>query len=140
MKPNRGEGISGSELQPAVAVEVNEIPEDNKSEQTIVSPESSPSKQMAPLIPPPTVQLPADYSAPAVPADDDNDHQALSSRSDKSDKGTDRIEKRWVDSAKNIINQTKDDPYKQKNEMSKVKADYIKQRFNKVVKADQETS
>lgn len=140
MKPNRGEGISGPELQPAAAVEVNEIPKDNKPEQALVSPESSPSMQMAPPITSLTVQLPADNSASPVPDDNDDDSKALPSRPDKDDKGTDRIEKRWVDSAKSIINQTKDDPYKQKNEMSKVKADYIKQRFNKVVKADQEVA
>ena len=49
---------------------------------------------------------------------------------------TDRIEKEWVDKAKMVIERTKDDPYEQKNEMSKVKAEYIHRRFNKSIKAD----
>jgi hypothetical protein len=46
---------------------------------------------------------------------------------------TDLIEKEWVQRAKSIVAQTQDDPYKQKNEMSKIKADYIKKRFNKSI-------
>jgi hypothetical protein len=46
---------------------------------------------------------------------------------------TDLIEKEWVERAKSIVAQTQDDPYKQKNEMSKIKADYIKKRFNKSI-------
>jgi hypothetical protein len=46
---------------------------------------------------------------------------------------TDLIEKEWVLRAKSIVAQTQDDPFKQKNEMSKIKADYIKKRFNKTI-------
>lgn len=48
----------------------------------------------------------------------------------------DRIEKQWVDKAKAIVAQTKSDPFKQKNEMSKIKADYIGKRYNKTVKTE----
>lgn len=48
----------------------------------------------------------------------------------------DKIEKQWVDKAKAIVAQTKTDPFKQKNEMSKIKADYIGKRFNKTVKTE----
>jgi hypothetical protein len=44
----------------------------------------------------------------------------------------DLIEKQWVERAKSLVSQTQDDPYKQ-NEMSKIKADYIKKRFNKTI-------
>jgi hypothetical protein len=47
---------------------------------------------------------------------------------------SDRIEKEWVDKAKSVIARTLDDPFTQKNEMSKVKAEYIKKRFNKTLK------
>lgn len=49
----------------------------------------------------------------------------------------DLIEKPWVDRAKSVASQTKDDPHRQKNEMSKIKADYIHKRFKKVVKTDE---
>lgn len=43
----------------------------------------------------------------------------------------DLIEKEWVDKAKAIVNHTKDDPYNQNKEINKMKADYIKKRYNK---------
>ncbi|MBX4199401.1 hypothetical protein KW789_00695 [Candidatus Saccharibacteria bacterium] len=48
----------------------------------------------------------------------------------------DRIEKEWVDKAKAVIAKTRDDPYEQKIEMSKVKAEYISKRFNKTLRTD----
>jgi Txe/YoeB family toxin of Txe-Axe toxin-antitoxin module len=47
------------------------------------------------------------------------------------------IEKEWVQRAKSLVAQTQDDPYKQKNEMSKIKADYIKKRFNKTIPVEE---
>jgi hypothetical protein len=43
----------------------------------------------------------------------------------------DLIEKEWVNKAKAIVDSTKDDPYKQNKELNRVKADYIKKRYNK---------
>ena len=45
----------------------------------------------------------------------------------------DLIEKEWVEKAKQLVDQTKDDPYKQNKEINKFKADYIKKRYNKDV-------
>jgi hypothetical protein len=47
---------------------------------------------------------------------------------------TDLIEKEWVIKAKQIVEQTRDDPYRQNNEMHKIKAEYIKKRYNKEIK------
>jgi hypothetical protein len=44
------------------------------------------------------------------------------------------IEKEWVDKAKKIVIQTKDDPYQQEKEVSKLQADYLKKRYGKEVK------
>ncbi|HSX46785.1 MAG TPA: hypothetical protein VLF87_02235 [Patescibacteria group bacterium] len=46
----------------------------------------------------------------------------------------DLIEKEWVVKAKAIVEQTKDDPYEQNREMNKVKASYLKKRYNKDLK------
>lgn len=43
----------------------------------------------------------------------------------------DLIEKEWVTKAKTIVAQTKDDPHKQNQQISAVKDDYIKKRYNK---------
>lgn len=43
----------------------------------------------------------------------------------------DVIEKEWVDHAKKIINETKGDPYKREQEVSKLQKDYLKKRYGK---------
>ncbi len=44
---------------------------------------------------------------------------------------TDLIEKEWVERAKRIVEHTKNDPHEQTKEMSAMKADYLKKRYNK---------
>lgn len=46
----------------------------------------------------------------------------------------DLIEKTWVRKAKDVVAQTKDDPYNQNKQMNNVKAGYIKKRYNKEIK------
>jgi len=47
---------------------------------------------------------------------------------------TDVIEYAWVNRAKQVISETRSDPYKQVREINKVKADYMKKRYNKDIK------
>lgn len=49
---------------------------------------------------------------------------------------SDLIEKEWVIKAKQIVAATKSDPYRQNIEMSKMKADYLKKRYNKDIKVE----
>lgn len=49
----------------------------------------------------------------------------------------DLIEKEWVTKAKQIIEQTQTDPRLQSNELSKVKAEYVKKRYNKDIKTSE---
>jgi hypothetical protein len=49
----------------------------------------------------------------------------------------DLIEKEWVERAKNIIAQTSHDPHLQNKEINKIKADYIRKRYNKDVKVNE---
>lgn len=46
----------------------------------------------------------------------------------------DDIEKEWVNRAKQIVERTRNDPYRQSEELTLVKADYMKQRYNKIIK------
>lgn len=46
----------------------------------------------------------------------------------------DIIEKEWVNKAKQIVKNTKSDPYTQEREVSKLQADYLKKRYGKDVK------
>lgn len=47
---------------------------------------------------------------------------------------TDLIEKEWVQVLQEIVSHTSEDPYTQQNEISKLKADYMKKRYNRDVK------
>jgi len=49
----------------------------------------------------------------------------------------DLIEKEWVDKAKKIIAETKDDPYKREYEVGKLQADYLRKRYGKELGAPQ---
>jgi Txe/YoeB family toxin of Txe-Axe toxin-antitoxin module len=53
---------------------------------------------------------------------------------------TDLIEKEWVDKAKEIVEKTRASPYKQQEELAKMKADYLKKRYNREIRSldDQE--
>lgn len=43
----------------------------------------------------------------------------------------DLIEKEWVDKAKQIINDTRDDPARREKEVGRLQADYLKKRYGK---------
>lgn len=49
----------------------------------------------------------------------------------------DLIEKEWVQKAKQIVAATNQDPYAQNKEFSRFKADYLKKRYNKIIKVDE---
>lgn len=46
----------------------------------------------------------------------------------------DLIEKSWVEKAKNIVAETKNDPYEQEREVSKLQASYLFKRYGKEIK------
>ena len=92
-----------------------------------------------PSVPPPALPDSASLQAainnavtPTVPTDNSSTAALMADDADL-------IEKEWVLKAKAIVTQTRDDPYKQNREMSKVKADYLKKRYNKDLKLSEET-
>ena len=91
-----------------------------------------PAIQPLPVIPDvPVAQL------PALPQTEDTAAPVSSPKTSKLPAAdSDLIEKQWVQKAKEIVAETKSDPYKQKSEMSKIKADYIGKRYNKAIKTD----
>lgn len=95
--------------------------------------ESGTSGSSAPFYPPPPQQPGDDNSIPATqPPAGVVSHHDLPPVADD----VDLIEREWVHKAKEIVEQTQGDPYAQNKEISKVKADYIKKRYNKDVKID----
>jgi hypothetical protein len=85
----------------------------------------------APVMPLPIPPTPATASQPQ-PANDDKSTSSFSISSVVND--SDLIEKEWVNKAKAIVEKTKDDPYKQSEELTVFKADYMKQHYNKSIK------
>ncbi len=45
----------------------------------------------------------------------------------------DLIEKEWVDKAKKIIQETKDDPYRREQEVKKIQIDYVRKRYGREI-------
>lgn len=75
-----------------------------------------------PVLPPPIVAAPQPDDTATVVSEDDT---PLVANDD------DLIEKEWVDKAKKIIVQTKDDPYRREQEVGKLQADYLRKRYGK---------
>ncbi len=94
---------------------------------------SSQNKGAAAAVPP--IQLPQYTPQPlpvnkGVAVQDDNSQQSgVQLAQDK-----DLIEKEWVNKAKRIVQSTRDNPYKQTEDLTILKADYMQKKFNKTLK------
>jgi len=112
--------------------------EDRKSEKGREAPAAAPEqagKQAPQPVLPAVPDIPvADTPVISVPTQDDTTARPPAAHPAQD---SDRIEPVWVNKAKEIIAQTHDDPYLQKDQMSKVKAEYIQKRFNKQIKTDE---
>lgn len=82
-----------------------------------------PVQPVVPVLPPTPVQDPSVQAAPSatplVAADED------------------LIEKEWVDKAKEIIEQTRDDPHARTQKVNELQRDYLQKRYGKVVGASE---
>jgi len=94
----------------------------------------------------PALSLPgANPSPDPVAAQPAPDPSTTSTAAPVTDDGTnpdiaadvDVLEKEWVKKAKEIVDATKSDPRKQKTELSKFKADYMKKRYDKDIRLEE---
>ena len=74
-------------------------------------------------------------AAPVQPATDQPVASTTSSPLVAADE--DLIEKEWVDKAKEIIEQTKDDPHSRTQKVNELQRDYLQKRYGKVVGASE---
>ena len=133
MNPNVGENQRQIESAPSIPNSEQNL--DQSAEKSLViSPENKPQTQSVAVSSQAAsdIALPAQAIAPGLANDDSTTPAAIGTEANDSD----RIEKEWVDKAKTVIGRTKDDPFEQKIEMSRVKAAYIQKRFNKTIKTD----
>jgi hypothetical protein len=116
--------------------------DDQRQEKGREAPNAAPAEAVgkqppAPVLPAVPSDLPAaEPPVIAAPPQDDS-AQAKAFDPHQQAKDAERIEPEWVDKAKAVISQTRDDPYMQKSEVSKIKADYIQKRFGKQIKTDE---
>lgn len=87
---------------------------------------SPPALDDIPVTDQPVIGLPAQDVTTPIPTDP---HSVAAD--------ADRIEPEWVDKVKTVIAKTQDDPHLQKEQMSRIKAEYIQKRFNKTIKTDE---
>ena len=115
---------ANSPIRPEIAPVRSEVGAETR-EIGVGSPASNPVATQYPA------QLPAIPAAPvqnvstSKPVSDDNPARA-------NDDGL--IEKEWVTKAKQVVQETRNDPYMQETEVSKLQADYLKKRYGKDVK------
>ncbi len=89
-------------------------PVPGRVEQQVSAPPIMPLPQPPVVVPLPQQPVADDASVgPSLAADDD------------------LIEKEWVDKAKKIILETKDDPYRREQEVARLQADYLRKRYGK---------
>ena len=76
-------------------------------------------------------------AAPAAPVQAPQDPQLATTASPMVAADEDLIEKEWVDKAKEIITQTKDDPHARTAQVNALQRDYLQKRYGKVVGASE---
>lgn len=109
-----------------------EVAPDNRPERREQQPAPGSSQSVndaaAPVLPPvvPTPDLTVDDQGVAAT----NDNPVVANDDDL-------IEKEWVDKAKQIIAQTKDDPYRREMEVNKLQADYLYKRYGRELGSSQ---
>jgi hypothetical protein len=125
--PNRGSEILPSTYSKGVehtlSIPTPEKSHEGKHERVEQSTENASTMPAQPILPPP-------ISAPLPPAQTTEDSSVQAS-TPLAAADEDLIEKEWVDKAKAIIVETKDDPYLREKEVSKLQADYLRKRYGK---------
>ena len=93
------------------------------------------AKQNAGMSLPPVVTPPvADDTAQAADDGSQGVTATVSGANPATADDVDVVEKEWVDRARKIVDQTKDDPYRQEQEVEKLQIDYLKKRYGKDIK------
>jgi Txe/YoeB family toxin of Txe-Axe toxin-antitoxin module len=70
----------------------------------------------------------------ALPAAPQNDSVSSNDDNQLLADDVDVLEKEWVEKAKKIVHETKEDPYLQEKEVSKLQSDYLQKRYGKQIK------
>lgn len=119
------------QLQPAIPAEKPAVP---GGEQQPAAPEIAPAAPAAQAVrATPAIPMPFPPTAPVNPPADDVSSATAGAAVPVMD-DQDLIEKEWVHKAKQIVERNRDDPYKQSEELTVFKAEYMKKRYGKSIK------
>lgn len=122
----------GPRFEQAPMPSTPEVAGESNGERVEQRAEATPAAAGMPVLPPiPTTVVPA-----PVATDDDSASQPVDDLPMVAN-DDDLIEKEWVDKAKKIIMQTKDDPYRREQEVSRLQADYLRKRYGKELGSSQ---
>lgn len=120
--PNLSPETNGFEAAPKSHEHI-EYPSEKAIERRHEQHQATTSAASAPIALPTPVVPVQDDDVTSTPADDND--TPLTANDD------DLIEKEWVDKAKKVVAETKDDPYAREKEVSKLQADYLRKRYGK---------
>lgn len=128
-RPNLSPEVRSSETN--INPEVSQEAIESTPEKLIASPEqrnavSDDSALQAATQAATPIAIPAPQPQPAASSASDDSNPIIANDDD-------RIEKEWVDKAKKVVAETKEDPHKQSYEVSKMQADYLNKRFGKQI-------
>lgn len=84
----------------------------------------------APVLPPVVLPTPAPVVTPEPEVATSDDMPMVANDDDL-------IEKEWVDKAKKIITETKDDPFRREQEVGKLQVEYLRKRYGRELGASQ---
>lgn len=88
-------------------------------------PKGDPAAAVQPITPPPLPVNGPPQAGAVTPVQDDTNPAVASD--------DDLIEKEWVEKAKQVVAETRNDPYAQDAAVGKLQADYLKKRYGKVI-------
>jgi hypothetical protein len=140
MQPELSPGSRLPEQQPLSQAESYEVPPNFSSPETFpaASPERVEQRSAVELAPPPPAGAPpvmaqpmppAPVVPPTVPPVDPAAANPIAANDD------DVIEKEWVDRAKQVILQTKDNPYAREKAIGELQRDYLAKRYGRQIGA-----
>lgn len=123
--PQSAEAGRHEALQPSFEISVGEGAERAQESRPEVGSVQAEARQVA---------MPA-FPAPVVPMSDDSVASPVLSTDDvpATAGDDDLIEKEWVDKAKKILADTRDDPYRREQEVGKLQIEYIRKRYGREI-------
>lgn len=137
MQPEMSPGQRQGEFIPTPSVDSYEVPPNFASPETEqhATPERVEQRSAVELAPPPVMPLPVMIPVTEAPAPTIDPVPPAGVVNPIAANDDDDIEKEWVDRAKQVIIQTKDNPYAREKAIGELQRDYLMKRYGRQVGA-----